>query len=118
MAEARARTADGVALSIDRIAAQGRARGTVVCLHAMMTDGRYFGARRPDGFAAHLAAQGLDVVVANFRGHGESEVPAGGDWSFDDLVELDLPAIVAATGVPPGEIVIPGRDPGSAGSSD
>jgi predicted alpha/beta hydrolase len=97
--ELEARTVDGVVLRIDRVRAQGRARGAIVCLHAMMTDGRYFGARRGDGFAADLAARGLDVYVADFRGHGRSVPPRAGDseWSFDDLVELDLPAIVAAT---------------------
>jgi alpha-beta hydrolase superfamily lysophospholipase len=101
-----ARTADGVALAIDRVRAQGTAHGAVVCLHAMMTDGRYFGTRRPDGFAAELAARGLDVYVADFRGHGRSVPPRAGhsEWSFDDLVELDLPAIVAA--VPPGAALL------------
>ena len=39
---------------------------------------------------------GYDVLVADFRGHGFSVPPRAGedDWSFDDLVELDLPAIV------------------------
>lgn len=106
--ELDARTADGVTLRIDRVGARGTRRGVVVCLHAMMTDGRYFGARkggarkggaRRDGsFAAMLADAGLDVYVADFRGHGRSVPPRAGrgDWSFDDLVELDLPAIVAA----------------------
>jgi alpha-beta hydrolase superfamily lysophospholipase len=113
--ELEARTADGVTLRLDRVRAVGPRRGTVVCLHAMMTDGRYFGARRGgDGFAHALAARGLDVVVADFRGHGRSTPPVAGpgDWSFDDLVELDLPAIVAATGVPPGELAIVGHSLG------
>src|SRR6476469_8801568 len=94
------RAADGVTLKIDRVAAQGERRGAVVCLHAMMTDGRYFGARRDGSFAAALSQSGLDVYVADFRGHGRSVPPhAGeGDWSFDDLVELDLPAIVNLVG--------------------
>ncbi|MDB4956894.1 MAG: hydrolase of the alpha/beta superfamily [Myxococcales bacterium] len=94
-----ARTADGVKLRIDHVRAVGTRRGVVVCLHAMMTDGRYFGARRDDGFAVMLAARGLDVFVADFRGHGRSVPPHAGknDWSFDDLVELDLPAIIAAS---------------------
>jgi len=92
------RTADGVTLRVDRVRATGARRGAVVCLHAMMADGRYFGARRDRGFAHALAAAGLDVHVADFRGHGRSQPPRAGqgDWSFDDLVELDLPAIVAA----------------------
>ena len=47
--ELEARTADGVTLRIDRVRAIGERRGVVVCLHAMMTDGRYFGARLPLG---------------------------------------------------------------------
>jgi len=106
-----------VILRIDRIPALpaiGARRGTLLCLHAMMTDGRYFGARRPAdaSFAAAFAAAGFDVLVADFRGHGRSVPPRAGpdDWSFDDLVELDLPALVAAAG--PGELVILGHSLG------
>src|SRR5439155_14703124 len=95
--ELEARTPDGVVLRLDRVKPSGARTGVVVCLHAMMTDGRYFGARRPsgDGFAHALAAVGLDVFVADFRGHGGSVPPVAGkhDWSFDDLVEHDLPTI-------------------------
>lgn len=115
--ELTARTADGVTLRIDRVRAEPRF-GVVLCLHAMMTDGRYFGARRDDGFAADLAREGLDVFVADFRGHGRSTPPFAGvdDWSFDDLVELDLPAIVAAVAAaaqcPPEDLVILGHSLG------
>jgi alpha-beta hydrolase superfamily lysophospholipase len=107
-----------VTLRLDRVAARGARRGVVLCGHAMMTDGRYFGARRPDGFAAHLAARGLDVVVVDFRGHGGSRPPRAGadDWSFDDLVELDLPAALAAAadagGVAPADVAILGHSLG------
>ena len=47
--------ADGITLRIDRVRARGERRGVIVCLHAMMTDGRYFGARRESSFAATLA---------------------------------------------------------------
>jgi pimeloyl-ACP methyl ester carboxylesterase len=112
--ELEARTSDGVTLRIDRVRGAGERRGVVVCLHAMMTDGRYFGARRERSFTATLVAAGYDVLVADFRGHGRSIPPrartsfarpgrsislarAGDDdWSFDDLVERDLPAIVEA----------------------
>ena len=84
-------TSDGVALNIERVAASGAKRGTMVLLHAMMTDGRYL-----LKFAPRLAAEGYDVFVAEFRGHGTSQKPK--DWTFDDLVELDLPAILSAAG--------------------
>lgn len=118
MDELTAFTADGVTLRIDRVRAAGERRGAVLCLHAMMTDGRYFGARKPDSFAAALAAAGLDVLVADFRGHGRSCPPRAGegDWSFDDLVELDLPALVAAAATAsacaPEQLVILGHSLG------
>jgi alpha-beta hydrolase superfamily lysophospholipase len=114
-----ARTADGVTLHFDRVPAAGPRRGTIVCLHAMMTDGRYFGARRENAFAHALAARGLDVIVADFRGHGRSVPPRAGkdNWSFDDLVELDLPAIVAASGEDPRELAILGHSLGGLAAS-
>jgi predicted alpha/beta hydrolase len=107
-------TADGVTLHAERVAAIGPRRGVVVCLHAMMTDGRYFGAGRDGSFASAFAAGGYDVIVPDFRGHGRSMPPRAGadDWSFDDLVELDLPAIVAAAGCAPSELVIVGHSLG------
>ena len=122
--ELEARTADGVTLRLDRVRAAGARRGALVCLHAMMSDGRYFGARRAGSFARAVAAAGLDVIVADFRGHGRSVPPRAGaragaragDWSFDDLVELDLPAIVAAaaaaSGCAPADLVILGHSLG------
>jgi predicted alpha/beta hydrolase len=117
--ELETRTADGVTVRIDHVPAQGTRRGVLVCLHAMMTDGRYFGARRDgDSFAGELAARSIDVFVADFRGHGRSMPPRAGtgDWSFDDLVELDLPAIIAAVArasdTSPRELVILGHSLG------
>lgn len=117
MDELVARTVDGVTLRIDRVRAKAP-KGVVVCLHAMMTDGRYFGARREGSFAATLAEAGYDVLVADFRGHGRSRPPTAGpdDWSFDDLVELDLPAIVAeatrASSCAPEDLVLLGHSLG------
>lgn len=116
--ELRTRAADGVILRVDRVPARGGRRGAVVCLHAMMTDGRYFGARRDGSFAAALAESGLDVYVADFRGHGRSVPPHAGqdDWSFDDLVELDLPALLQLASetseLPVGELAILGHSLG------
>ncbi|MBS1118142.1 MAG: hydrolase of the alpha/beta superfamily [Deltaproteobacteria bacterium] len=118
--ELETETADGVILKLDRLPRASAAphRGVIVCLHAMMTDGRYFGARREGSFAGTLAAAGYDVIIADFRGHGRSVPPRAGrdDWSFDDLVELDLPAIIAAAaasaGCAPGELAIIGHSLG------
>ena len=73
----------------------------------MMTDGRYFGARRDDSFATTLANAGLDVFVLDFRGHGNSTPPTArtASWTFDDLVRLDLPAAVQAVAASAGVAV-------------
>jgi len=111
-------TSDGVRIWIDHVPAIGASRGVVVCLHAMMTDGRYFGARRAGSFAGSIAALGFDVFVADFRGHGHSTPPRAGtdDWSFDDLVDKDLPAIVkacaTAANVPIAELILLGHSLG------
>ena len=73
---------------------------------------------RMDRVAASFAMAGFDVFVADFRGHGRSVPPRAGpdDWSFDDLVELDLPAIVAAAATaarcPPDELILLGHSLG------
>jgi alpha-beta hydrolase superfamily lysophospholipase len=116
--ELEARTADGVTLRIDRVPARGVRRGAVVCLHAMMTDSRYFGAQRSGMLVEAFAVRGFDAYVPDFRGHGRSVPPhaRGGTWSFDDLVELDLPAIVeacaTASGDTPDRLVIVGHSMG------
>jgi alpha-beta hydrolase superfamily lysophospholipase len=107
-----ARTADGVTLHLEHVRARSP-RGALVCLHAMMADGRYFLRR----FAPALADAGIDVFAADFRGHGGSVPPTAKDgWSFDDLVELDLPAIVTAaaqaSGRPIGEVGVLGHSLG------
>ncbi|MGZ3408300.1 MAG: alpha/beta fold hydrolase, partial [Polyangia bacterium] len=42
-------------------------------------------------------ARGIACVVADLRGHGKSGPRAdeGGDWSYDDLVEHDVPTLIA-----------------------
>ncbi len=116
--ELAATTSDGIKIRIDRVAAIGEPKGAVVCLHAMMTDGRYFGARRPSAFVSAFIEAGFDVFVADFRGHGRSIPPRAGadDWSFDDLVDKDLPAIVKAcayaANCPTSELVLLGHSLG------
>jgi len=110
--------ADGVRLALTRVPARGQRRAVLLCTHAMMTSGRYFGAERPDGFAAILAGAGIDVIVLDWRGHGASRPPEPGQdrWSFDDYVELDLPAALAAAarlaGVAAGEVAVLGHSLG------
>lgn len=110
-------TADGVRLVMRRFPARGSGHGVVLCTHAMMVNGRYFHGK-DGGFAAALAAQGLDVFVLDWRGHGESKPPRadGGTWTFDDYVSLDLPAALAAvaeaSGAASGEVAVLGHSLG------
>ncbi|MCB9663525.1 MAG: alpha/beta fold hydrolase [Alphaproteobacteria bacterium] len=89
---------DGWPLGVRRVRAVGEAHGTVLLLHAMMVDARTFDRPAGRGLQQTLRAAGLDVVVADFRGHGDSGPGAseGGTWSYEDLVLRDLPALVAA----------------------
>jgi len=65
--------------------------------HAMMVDRRTLDRPRGRGLVSTLAARGIACVVADLRGHGKSGPRAdqGGDWSYDDLVEEDVPTLVA-----------------------
>ena len=65
--------------------------------HAMMVDRRTLDRPRGRGLASTLAAAGVACVVADLRGHGHSGPRAadGGDWSYDDLVEHDVPTLAA-----------------------
>jgi predicted alpha/beta hydrolase len=50
------------------------------------------------GLAAVFSDRGVRTLALDFRGHGESGVPAarGGRWNFDDLAREDLPALCRA----------------------
>jgi predicted alpha/beta hydrolase len=64
--------------------------------HAMMVDRRTLDKPRGSGFVSQLAARGIACVVADLRGHGRSGPHAdeGGEWGYDDLIELDAPALI------------------------
>lgn len=76
--------------------------GTFVLAHAMFARKSTFGR----GVSALLTRRGYRTVAFDFRGHGESKPPRGGeDFGYDDLVRFDLPAVVEcararAEGVP------------------
>lgn len=63
---------------------------------AMMVSRRVW-SRHGGGLAEHLVARGHRVMTFDFRGHGDSGPPAsrGVDWTYEDLVERDLPAVLA-----------------------
>ncbi len=68
--------------------------GSVLLLHAMMVDARSLDRPPGAGLASTLADAGFVVHRADFRGRGMSKGPL--DWSYDDLVYQDVPALVKA----------------------
>ena len=116
MAELVAITSDGVRLALRRFAPPaGTPRRAVALLtHAMMARGAYLGR-----YAQFLAEGGVEAWVLDFRGHGGSVPPRAGErpgWCFDDLVDQDLPAAVAAvsaaSGVAPAQLAYVGHSLG------
>ena len=61
-------------------------RAVLICAHAMMADMNTFA---KSGFARHMVDNDFAVVLFNFRGRGTSHLD---DWSYDELVEFDVPA--------------------------
>jgi predicted alpha/beta hydrolase len=71
-------------------------RAVAVVGHAMMVDRRTLDRPRGRGLVSHLVSRGIAVVWPDLRGHGKSgpRAEVGGRWSYDDLVEGDVPALV------------------------
>lgn len=63
----------------------------------MMVDRRTLYRRDRAGLVTALVDAGIAVVCPDLRGHGESgpRAEAGGRWTYDDLVEHDVPTLVA-----------------------
>lgn len=96
--ELEIRAADGVALRavVDDPPEDVPFRGTAVLAHAMFANKRAFGHRERPGLAHALGQQGFRTIAFDFRGHGDSSLPPErAEWGYDDLVRLDLPAVVA-----------------------
>ncbi len=68
-----------------------------VLAHAIMARRTEFDRPRGAGTARFLAARGWQVVMFDFRGHGDSRLPppAGARTGYDLLVERDMPAACA-----------------------
>lgn len=65
------------------------------------------------GHARRLAAAGWRVILPDLRGHGASDSPAEPDRWPEDVLAHDTEALVAALGVPPGELVLGGYSLGA-----
>jgi predicted alpha/beta hydrolase len=91
------RTEDGVALRADvREPPKKKLIGVCVLSHAMFARKSEFERPHGDGLARFFALRGWRTIAFDFRGHGESGVAAsaGGTWTYDDLVQRDMPAVV------------------------
>ncbi|MDB4941782.1 MAG: hydrolase of the alpha/beta superfamily [Labilithrix sp.] len=96
--ELEIRTSDGVALRaiVTEPPRDVPLRGTCVMAHALFARKTAFGRRERPGLAQACAAAGYRAIAFDFRGHGDSALPPGReDWSYDELVRFDLPAVVA-----------------------
>lgn len=91
------RTSDGWSLRADVDAPAGEPVGVAVLAHAMMARRTEFDRPLGAGVRQLLLARGWRVVSFDFRGHGDSGPRAGdgGEYSYDDLVTQDLPAVYA-----------------------
>lgn len=63
----------------------------------MMVDRRTMIRAHGGGVVGALVDAGIAVICPDLRGHGESGPTAaeGGRWGYDDLVDYDVPALVA-----------------------
>lgn len=92
------RASDGWELGLEARAPVGPCRGTLLLLHAMMVDARTLDRPPGSGIASAFCERGFQVFTADLRGRGASgpTVSQGGTWSYDDLVQRDVPALVSA----------------------
>ncbi|MCC6747022.1 MAG: alpha/beta hydrolase [Deltaproteobacteria bacterium] len=90
----RVRTDDGWNLALEPFEAAGDPRAAVLLGPAMMANRRSLDRPSGRGLASTLAEGGLAVYTLDPRGHGDSLPRASRavDWSYDDVVRLDLPA--------------------------
>ncbi|MGQ4599357.1 alpha/beta fold hydrolase [Nocardia sp. R6R-6] len=88
-------TADGVVFTVRFLPAQKPDTPVVLILPAMaMKAKNYF------ALAKELHAQGLSVAMTDLRAHGEAKPELGlhRDFGYREMLETDLPALVAAVG--------------------
>jgi pimeloyl-ACP methyl ester carboxylesterase len=111
MMTAGVRTADGVDLVLYRMDRAERTltpATTVLLVHGAFSSHTVWmrGGARNTGIARFLSDLGLDVWLADWRGHGAAtREPRPHSWHFEDTITQDAPILAeyvrAATGAPP-----------------
>lgn len=88
-------TDDGLKLRIEYLRSRiQNASKPVVLQHGLAANGLVFN-YPGHSLAAYLSERGFDCYIPDLRGARCSDEPKG-DWSLDDLIEYDVPAIVHA----------------------
>ncbi len=115
------RTTDGRGLGAELGEPPGRALGTVVLAHPMFANRSVFARPRGAGVARLFFEAGWRTLAFDFRGHGESTFHGRSTraserpWTYDDLVQIDLPAVVDAARArwPDDRLVVVGHSLGA-----
>jgi alpha-beta hydrolase superfamily lysophospholipase len=97
-------TPDGWTIHLEEHAGTAPSRGgaapaaALLLVPGMMLDRRAMDRPAGRGIASFFRARGYAVYALDLRGHGASRPAASAavDWSYDDLVALDLPVALAA----------------------
>jgi pimeloyl-ACP methyl ester carboxylesterase len=97
-----AETSDGWRIALSRYAARGEPKPfPIVAGHGFAGSHLIWDLTPETSLARYLADAGYDFYAVDLRGRGESWPAAGSttgtQWSFDDFVDHDLPAAVAAS---------------------
>ena len=89
---------DGWKLDVEVLEPECPPLGIALLGHAMMVDRRSMDRPAGEGFASRLRAAGWRVYLLDVRGRrGSGPSPSeGGDWTYDDIVQRDLPAVLEA----------------------
>ena len=71
-------------------------KAPVILCHGLSYNGNFWNLELGSSFAGHLASRGYDVWVPTLRGAGKCKKGPGApdDWTVDDYIHKDLPAII------------------------
>ena len=93
-----AKTSDGWEIHLQRFrpAKLDPKKAPVILCHGLSYNANFWNLELGSSFAGHLSRRGYDVWVPSLRGAGKSRKGPGApsDWSVDDYIHKDLPAII------------------------